>query len=54
MILENQLKDEKLLSTILDLFKNREKLSQMGIKSKEIGNSFAAKKIVDEVEMYIK
>lgn len=54
MILERDLKDEKLLYTILNLFKSKEKIEEMAKKSKEIGNSFAVKKIVDEIEIYLK
>ena len=54
MILEEELKDEKLIHTVLDLFDNKEQLENMATKSKNIGNSFAVKKIVDEIEMYLK
>ena len=54
MILEEELKDEKLLHTVLDLFNSKERLEEMAIKSKNIGNSFAVKKIVDEIEVYLK
>lgn len=54
MILEEELKDEKLLHSILDLFSSKDKLQIMEINSKKIGNSLAVKKIVDEIEIYLK
>jgi UDP-N-acetylglucosamine--N-acetylmuramyl-(pentapeptide) pyrophosphoryl-undecaprenol N-acetylglucosamine transferase len=54
MILEKELKDEKLLNTILDLFNSQKEIKEMAVKSKEIGNSSAVKKIVDEIEIYLK
>lgn len=54
MILEEELKNGKLIKTILELFENKDNLEAMGIKSKSIGNPSAVKKIVDEVEIYIK
>ncbi|MDY0234584.1 MAG: undecaprenyldiphospho-muramoylpentapeptide beta-N-acetylglucosaminyltransferase [Gudongella sp.] len=54
MILEEELKDGKLLHTVLELVNNKEHLEEMSKMSKNIGNPFAVKKIVDEIEMYLK
>lgn len=54
MILEKDLKGNILLDSINNLFENREKLRDMGRSSKRLGNISAAKKIVDEVEVYLK